>query len=334
MPNKQKKKNRKKVAPNGNDKAASTAKAQRRAKGQLTQGKKLSSQSLPKMRMLGHHVATCSVLDPFCVHARGARRMDGMGGATIALPLRGIVTLTGIGTNGLTRYTFVPSPAFSHLTNGYSAAVFTTAAALTAAPFANTLLTTYAKEVRIISIGIVFRSVMTATTAKGTVIVTQELQPLYSATINAGSIYGESACFSLAANTEFAWISKPIGPTAHNFIPYATFVDTQSNFDWSSVSVEVAGGDTTSTIPMLTAELYYNIEFTIGNTGTGGTGIAQLASTPPAPNPVALHAQARAHTQMPAIFEGAAQEVSSRISSYAATALKDVGEFGLGLLGL
>jgi hypothetical protein len=326
------KKNNKKKA--GGKKKTVTPPQQKNDSARLRQGKLVSRQGPPKGARLGHHATVCSITDPFCIHARGAQYPDG-GPPTITIPLKAFFDIAAYSTTGRTKVTFLANPAYPALwwsVNGGT--TWDVSATGTAVSWNNSLLSTYAKEIRITSFGIQFRSMMTANTAKGVILVTNELAPpTLGSTLTPFSIMmGETATFNLGANTEFSWVAKP-QPSAKLFRPYSDFTNVQTNLDWSGVTVEVVGGDTTSMIQYLSAELFMNVEFTLQSAiGSTGTGLAQLTRYPPPPNPVAQRAADVVYNKTPAILDAVAGKASDYLSRMAMNALEDVGKMALTFL--
>lgn len=276
-----------------------------------------------------HHRKLCSITIPFCEHAASAQRPDGVGGYTIPYRFRCLTTLTALGTNGAELYSFVPSPFCFNTATALAAGVYTTGAS-NAFPFTTGTIWNSAQEFRIVSFGIIFRSVMTASTAKGTVITSVNLQPKLAASVNAGQMLGPVViAHTLAAGTEFAWVSKPM-PEAHMFKPISTVTSTQTDFDWTSCTVEFVGCDTTNNIPLMTAEIFMNLEITIPNDAT--TGLANATMHPPTPNPLVIRAQQHMQTTTASIFTGAADKVVDYMEGLAGKALKEVSTLALGWL--
>lgn len=315
----------KKQQKKGKKKAPVNPPQQRNDNAKLRQGKLTGRQRVPRSNKLGHHTTVCSITDPFCIHARGAQYPDG-GPPTITLPLKAFVEFAAYSTTGRAKVTFLPNPAYTRLDWAVSAGAWDTAATSSAISWNNSLISTYAKEIRITSFGIQFRSMMTANTAKGVVLVTNELAPptLSSTGTPYAVMMGETATFNLGANTEFSWVAKP-QPSAKLFRPYSDFTNAQTNLDWSAVTVEVAGGDTTSSIPFLSAEIFMNVEFTLQSAiGSSGTGLAQLTRYPPPPNPIATRAADVVYNKTPAILDAVAGKASDYLSKMAMSALEDV----------
>ena len=277
-------------------------------------------------------MATCSITDPFCVHARGAQRPDG-GPPTIPYQLRAVLSLRADGVTGATRYTFVPNVLFQ-----YTNATLVSPTWTNPGSWANiggaTFISANAKEIRLTSFGCVVRSSMTATTAKGLVILSTDPAPLANGTYTEGSMQAtESVVTTLAAGFEHAWVSKPMGASAHLFRPIAEFTNNMTNFDWTSLVVEVAGSDLTSAIPLLTVELVMNVEFTVAS-GNTGTAISQLQKTPPVPNRVAIAAAEHGTSQRPSFIQGGIDVATKYLEQTARSSLDTLFSEGMSALTL
>lgn len=278
---------------------------------------------------MGHVHSTCSITDPFCVHAKGASRPDG-GPPTIPYQIRAVLSLTADGTTGTARYTFVPNISFGYIAATNAAGTFTNGATWTNLG-GNAFVTSNAKELRIVSFGVIIRSVMSATNAKGLVILTTDPAPFVSATNQAGSMQGqESVILTLAAGMEHTWVSKPLGVTAHQLRPTSAFTSTMSDFDWTSLVVEVSGGDTTSATPYLSVEYVMNVEFTVQSSQS--SNLAMLQKPPAVPNRVATAAAERVHAKTSSFIEGGIASAVKTMESYAKSALDDVLSDGMALL--
>jgi len=306
----------------------------RRPGGNTTMPAARRVSTVPRMapRSQGHLMATCSITDPFCVHARGAQRPDG-GPPTIPYQLRGVLTMLANGTTGATRYVFVPNMLFQYNSAVLAVTTWTNSAAwidMGGAAF----ISANAKEIRLTSFGIVVRSAMTATSAKGLVIMSTDPAPVVSGTYTLGSMQAtESTVTTLAAGFEHSWVSKPMGASAHLFRPIADFTTTMSNFDWTSLVVEVNGSDTTTGVPFLTCEIVMNVEFTV-QSGQTGTAIAQLQKTPPVPNRTALAAAEHGTSQRPSFIQGGIDAATSYLEKSAKASLNTLLSEGMSALTL
>jgi len=277
------------------------------------------------------HVATCSMLDPFCIHARGAQRADG-GPPTVPYQLRKLISITASGTTGTAKAYFLPNPAYGYNLCGVVGSDWTPVATSWAAT-ADTFLTTYAKEFRIVSFGVVIRTVLSATSAKGMIIVSTQNAPLPTDAVPFGNMTAaETIVQPICPGQETSWISKPMGPSAHLFKPYSSYNTAGfTDFDWTSVTVEVVGSDTTTVIPLLSVEFVMNVEITLGS-GTSSANLAQLQRPAPPAMTHALAAASHAQASVPSIIQGGIATVGKKLESAAATALDDILSSGMALL--
>jgi len=246
--------------------------------------------------------------------------------------LRSVTSITASGTSGAARYVFVPNPLFGAASGTLASTTWTMAAAWANIGGGSGFITTNAKELRITSFGIIVRSAMSATTAKGLVILSTDPAPIVGGTSTSGSMQATDSCLTtLAAGLETTWVSKPLGPTAHHFKPISSFTSTMSDFDWSSCVVEVSGSDITSAITMLTVEYVLNVEFTVA-TGNDTTAVAQLQRSPPPANNVALAAAAHSHSTRPSIIQGGIDKASAYLERQAKSSLDSILSEGMSLL--
>jgi len=297
---------------------------------------KLLSSVMPQKQQakLGHVHRTCSMTDPFCVHARGAQRADG-GPPTIPYQLRGLLNVNADTTTGGQLMTFVPNPAFQYNLATASAgppAIWTGGTAWLQAFTGTFLSTTNVKEIRIVSFGVVLRCALSATNAKGSVIVSSVSAPVVSEVTPQGNMANqESQIHTVAAGSEITWISKPLGPSAHLFKQFAGFTSTYSDFDWTSLRIEIAGADTTNLALLYTAEFVMNVEFTMNG---ATSGMANLAKPPAAPSRTALAAADHVRAATPSFLAGGIEKIGRSIESYANKALDSMMSEGLMFLGL
>lgn len=320
--NKKKSKQQKKAKPRVKNQASRTT--------TMPTSKQVSGVRVPRNKRLNHVAATCSITDPFCIHARGAQRPDG-GPPSIPFQFRAVATLIAHTTSGACRYTFVPNPLYQYAGAVVTAGVWTNPAAWANMGGAD-FISTNAKELRITSYGVIIRSAMTATTAKGLVILSSDPAPAVSATYAQGSMANsESVVLTLAAGMEHSWVSKPMGQNAHLFQPISVYTSTMSNFDWTSLIVEVNGSDTGSNTPFLTAEVVINVEFTVAG-GSNTTALSQLQKAPPPPNRAAIAAAEHSHATRPSFIAGGVDKASNFLERAATNALDSILEGGMALL--
>lgn len=281
-----------------------------------------------QMQLMQHVHATCSILDPFCVHAKAAKRPDGMGANSITTQVRGVITIS---TSALGGAFFILSSGlgrYGWVTGTLAAGDWTTGAAWNALT-GSEIIQAHAKEIRIVSFGAVIRSIGSATSAQGFTIASSLANPRLSTPYSAGRVdYSESGLHSNAAGTEYQWISKPIGNKAHEFRDYATVTSTMTDFDWTSLALEISGGPVS--LPVITVEWYYNVEFTLTE-GTS-TSLAQMVPPSKPSNKVAIAGQEKAQSSMSSFFTGTVEKATESLAKTASTALLDVMKEGMSWL--
>jgi hypothetical protein len=293
----------------------------------------VSANTGPRNTAKRNHVTSiCSITDPFCIHAKGAQRPDG-GPPSIPFQIRALVQVLAAGTSGVARAVFAPNIGFGSLLFTYSVPTFTGAAAFVTTG-GDGFVTGNAKEIRITSFGCIVRSAMTATTAKGLCIVSVDPAPYAGQLATAGSMQAlESQVITLAAGMEHTWVSKPMGDSAHLFKPASSFTSTATDFDWTSLVVEVMASDTTNNVPLLTVEYVLNCEFTVVTGGASATtAIGMLQKAPPKPNRVAVAASQHAQATTSSFISGGISSATSFLENTAKSALDTIMSDGMALL--
>jgi hypothetical protein len=300
--------------------------------------RQVNNAPLMKMTKRIHHKAACSILDPFCVHAKGAARPDGLG--TQALPYQ-VKFLLNPQVKATFDYMiqFVPGAGlFGYAIANDVAGVWNIPAAWTACPGgASTFLTANAAEVRLVSFGVRATVVSPATTCSGYVTFGTIPNPIVAGAYSKGNItYPEVTTKSIAPGTELMWYSKPTGADAHKFIPVAQLTTTMTDFNWTALSVEVTGSATANDKPLM-FEVIMNVEFTFKTSSSvvdGSAGLAMFVKPAATPsNPVATTVQNAVHTAMPSFIEGTVGSASAKIEKFASDALDAALSGGWAALG-
>jgi len=279
-----------------------------------------------------HHRAVCSMLDPFCVHARGAQRPDG-GPPSIPYQVRELLSVVADGTTGTAKYCYIPGYGI-YWGRGAQTVTGNWDYGSVYAALGNTFVANYAREIRIVSFGCVVRNVGSATTAQGSLILSTVANPDIATLQQAkGSLAStESVVINLAPGMEYTWISKPIGPTAHLFKNKANVTTTTTDLDWTTLVVEATGCSTTNAAPLFTVEYVINVEFTvIQQPGSATDQLAQLTKTAPVPNPVATHAYNVAQTQISSFVEGGITKAGNYLAEQAMLYLQEMPFFAVPL---
>jgi len=294
------------------------------SKGTKPQGK----QGVPGSIKQKHVTAACSILNPFCVVAKGAKRPDGFGMSTMGIQLRSVYNI-GTGATGVCGNMFIPGVTFvGAIANSFASPNYTVNAAWSATVNAG-LVTTHAKELRIVSWGVTFRVITSATTSGGYALISSIANPVVGQVIPTGTLtFGETQTVNLSSGKEFSFVGKPIGATAHHFRPLAEFTSTMSNLDWSCCWIELAGASASTNV--LLAEVVYNVEFTLSEGST--TSLGSMLPPPKPVNTIAVHTQTAVQAKMPAIVQGGLDKLESTVKNMASTALDDILQGGMAFM--
>lgn len=209
----------------------------------------------------GHKQDTCSVLDPFCPHARNAHYPDGQGNGTLTMPIKFHQTVGTLGNGGTVLYVSANLPYSIIGAASYATGNYTLGTAYVDAT-AGSLFGSWAQEYRIVSWGLIIRSTYPAASTQGYVIVTKlNKMPAVSASTAAGSVYGiDSQSMALYAGQEIHVVGKPTSIEARNFVGLNSST-TQLNLNWDVVRIEVVGA-ALSALNVADVEIVYNLEVT------------------------------------------------------------------------
>jgi hypothetical protein len=310
----------------GKPKPSKTSKAKGLVPAAFNQPLRLGNRKLAIPQKIAHHKATCSVVDPFCIHARNAQRPDGTVSSSIPIQLRSLNSITAFLTNGAVNNVFVANPYFTQQgVASYSAPTWTMNAGATGSLYNTTALNVF-KSLRVVSFGVIIRTTMTTATAKGTIIASTVQQIPFGGAITQGAmVSNEYEVMSLASGQTFTWVSKPIGPTAHEMLPKATWNSNVFQPQWTSLNIDVTGGDQTSGIEFMTAECVINIEGIVDDTGS--YGIFQRPA--PQPNSIAVAAANKVQATTASFTHGVVETATTKMASAASSALDSILSEGM-----
>jgi hypothetical protein len=229
----------------------------------------------------------CGVTDPFCDAARGARWTDGNSLATVPYSVRGHAPITTFsnGTN-IVFCTPVNAPFNTLLTAGQTAGIYT----LAASPISSSGVVnfpTYFTGYRVVTAGIVIRSLQPVSTTSGYLIVTRtSSMPLYGTTVvNGNCINSTVNTYPIQPGMEIPIIFRPLGIAARDFVQFTSVATTQLNDpSWDVISIEMIGGP--NAVPTIDLEYYYNYEMELPS----GSVLAATMSNNVPPDPVVTQA--------------------------------------------
>lgn len=203
----------------------------------------------------------CSLTDPFCEHAKGAKWPDGNGASTMVAQVRGHISVP-TSANGRALVHVSPEFAYSFTSATDTGANFTISATTFATP-GNAPLSTYLNEYRIVSAGLVIRNMPTAFTTQGFIQVTRMARfPVLGSTVGYSESYGVcTSSHSLTAGMEVPVVFRPIGVESRSLVAPSASNTVIPNF-WDTIKIEIIGGPLSYTY-CLDLELILNLEFTL-----------------------------------------------------------------------
>jgi hypothetical protein len=256
----------------------------------------------------------CAITDPFCQAAKGTKWPDGLGEATLPAQIRGHFTYA-VATNGGCLAFISPILSYGVLNSTWGGTSYSLNATYATTP-GYQAISSYAGQYRVVTAGIIIRNVCAALTTSGYLIVTRLAQmPPISSSINAGNVYGvECSTHPICAGMEVPVTFRPLGSAARAFVNASVNTGLpDSNFD--VISIEVVGGPTTGTPPVIDVEFVYNIEFTLSEPNIG---LQQFVATVAPESPLSVKV---------------ANQVSATLSSLAHTSVEAVAKYTVNAVG-
>lgn len=222
----------------------------------------------PKTHVLGHSLANkiCSVYDPFCPHAHGAK-LPGRGSlrsiaATIKFSWNIVQSATEFGT-------VVICPDKHHLATLLQASATSTAstmaASYTAALSSVTSFYSNVSQVRIVSAGVEYTPIVAATAAKPLLFIqtANDSQGLTSDVIYAGEYFKDPDA-KILPNSPFTWVRQAMDARSDDFQDYDPTTGIAD--EWGTALVISVYPGTSQTIGV--AQVTINIEYIPPSTST------------------------------------------------------------------
>jgi len=307
-------------------------KPKKNSKPKKKSGKKKSNmnagnKSNAKMAMVRQ---VCSITDPFCPAAKGARFPDGTGGNSIAFQMRGVVNIT-TGTasgssTGAAIYVIAPG-AYYGLLNGASFSGSTWTMNGTYAAFTpNSLLANNAAKARVVSAGAIVRGTCSMSNAQGQVYMSEApgTVTFSSGLTQCDFAYPNISVTALTTGFEKSWISKPQGNIARQF----QSVNANNSYfpGWTNLVVEVNGGP--ASIACVAIEYFINVEFQL----QADNSLSQLAPKSTAASPVVIKANSDYQNKQPTIIAGGASVVEKTVASGINSIATKFGDMALSAL--
>lgn len=225
----------------------------------------------------------CSITDPFCDHARGAKWPDGNSFATVPFQNRAHIVMNTLANAGNVFY-FTPIAApFNALPGvGFGAGVYTMGATFSSSTGLINLSSTFS-GFRVVSGGLILRNLMTVQTTSGYLIVSRlSIMPILGSTVSPGVMLNpQVTTYPIVPGMEVPVLFKPLGADSRNFVPFLT-TNNVNLIDpaWDIIKVEIVGAVASGTA-VIDVELFYNYEMQLNADSI-------LASTFQKANPMSL----------------------------------------------
>jgi hypothetical protein len=278
----------------------------------------------------------CSLTDPFCPAARGARFPDGNAQRTIGIQAQQFFTVS---TNnmGAAAVCFSPQAPYSYGIGNIAAGavVGTWPATYTESSqgFA-AWINSIARQFRVVSFGVEITPITNAMNSTGLLIVQETndstfLGQGFDTTVNTTKTLGddmESILVPMAQLRPVTWRSRPGGPESRMFNDLQVANEDQS-FDWTRCRVYVSGAPASTAV--LAVRLVANYEFTLQS----GQAATQLAKAPQVQNPTISRLTNIAHQIGGGIYQGPVKQLENYAKRVALDALKTAGGYAIGYAG-
>ena len=296
--------------------------------------------------MAAHHRMVCSVSNPFCNHARGAKQMGVGSVPSIPWQFRQLVQIN-TDADGAATFVVLANPYLGYANSPKPPSLAFAAANGKAqigdfSPWlgASGLFGGTSKvfsTARIVSLGVIFRVNCAMTNAKGQLIL-NEVRPANSGVSPATVIQTFTGSFDgsatrvepIASGNEVCWISRCSPPLCETYQTPADLFYQDGGY--SSLVLEIVAGPASQAA--LTAEIYVNIEACPLPENAVTSRLATPAATP---NKIAMVAQQKVQNAVGGFISGGVEAAEARVAQLASSALSEFGSFvgsGLAMLGL
>lgn len=265
--------------------------------------------------------AICSIFDPFCPEALGARIPDGQP-HTFTAQARGTVTLTTGATGGLNAWSFTPAPPYGWSQNNALSFPVTMSAQATLNNLGTgSLFANYGDKCRIVSAGAILRATQSANAAQGYF----TLQTQQGFTPGTSQVQGDFLGFdnTVVANypgMETTYVFKPINKVlSRQFVTPGVPTSSGDLFGWPTLVIYYQGGVTGAT-NVAVVEYYMNIEFTV----VAESSLATIAPKSQPAHPAVLKALDQVQETANPVLKAGIDAVGMAVSGMAKSAVQQV----------
>jgi len=285
----------------------------------------------------------CSMLDPFCPEAKGARLPDGGGSRTFTYQSRQVNSLVSghLGKVGLQIYTPATTSAgyFGSTTDNASNQVTVMSALLNSDPQLATALAS-ASAARIVSAGIRYWSTQPSTATGGLVVVTvgddfTQLINKSGLTIDPTVVSGVGATsMTFDSRKEFTVVLAP-KDTQSNMFQRTTNPTATSNpyYPFEQVAVGFKTANIDETIGFIEYIINYEYEVLSTNGTTwGGSVLPNMGTPAPSANPKVMSARDTVAKNLESIYDGGVELLERAVRNRATAAITALADNTTGLI--
>jgi len=263
-------------------------------------------------KVRGDVVHTCSITDPWCPHATGAKLPDSDSSRSVPITLKFMLPAS-TDANGAFAKTISPSLAahFTGSTTITGGAVTVWGAATSVSDYA--AIAAEFASYRIVSMGVRVYSVLAPTAQSGFIRFITNPHPVTGAAYTYTGGLHESLSQYATAGCDAHWVAKPVGAD------YLTYVDIAARPSWDELIV-IGEGLPASTSGACQFEVVMHLECQIDIGGIGSL----IASPAALSKPRILAASGAVHNAIGGVINDTTEAVTTKISKMAKNAVSEV----------
>jgi hypothetical protein len=273
----------------------------------------------------------CSLTNPFCVAAQGARLPDPSGAQTMTQQVRQLISMPNTNAAGNSAIAISPTCYTTGFTGAAATLAFSGQLDYKSIQTGTTFQTNVDRW-RVISFGAIVRSTGNSTQMAGNLIISNPSYVNNGGALVIGSFAEpQTSLKAIATGLEVSCKAAPFNAyLAKQLVPYSALANSDT-IGWPTLLLEVTGAAVSAT-PYITVEVFINFEYTV----IPESVISQFLPGPVTPQPQLIKAVDAANTKAPLVFNGGADFVDRAFQSLAQAALDQLGSLNMGelLMGL
>lgn len=273
----------------------------------------------------GNHMEQiCSLHDPFCPRAVGAKIPDGQSN-TLTTTSRGFINFTTGATGGLAAIVIAPLGPQGYSTLSPTSFPVTSS---TTPQFSNmasspaSLFDSYADKVRTVSAGFILRATQSANNAQGFFTIQTQQDFTFGTSAVGGDYLGvDNTTISNYPGMECSYVFRPTNKVlARQLVAAtATATPTASVYGWPAAVVYYQGGATGANVVGI-IEYFINTEWTVSSESS----IAPLMPPPTVAKPAIIKALDKVQSDGKTVIKGGVEVVGDYVKKQASSAITSV----------